>query len=443
MNLIRLASESFQRIISLCDLPNVTIRVCEKDFFINQSLLPFISTELQKYFEDFDEFETPFTISIDDDDKSNPLFESVTSESLIESCSIFISMFENRPFPLQSPSSLHIPSLIIFSKKIFCPNFLSSIIDFSNSQNQQNSPSLFDYSSSTFCFNFETNIYDRDDEFSFKVCSKIYKCSSISASILSTKAFKLLKFENEFSLEIECPFHIQRRRFEEVFEKIFKLLYGFPLSIEKENIEILLPISSQIENSILLNSIIEFIESVDLSNLNSNSDSNIEALLLILEFSDFISEKIDLHSIIAKLSENFENISFDSLSNIPPSGILKILRSDDLKVENEDSLFEFLFKYSKKWNSFSFPLFSNIYFEYLKESNLSNFFELVSKIEFEFPYSIFESLSFIFKSEPRKVHKNRFSSSISTSNLNSISFFHSQIELLTKKIKLFEKKIKN
>jgi hypothetical protein len=110
-----------------------------------------------------------------------------------------------------------------------------------------------------------------------------------------------------------------------------------------------------------------------------------------------------------------------------------------LKIENEDSLFEFLFEYSKKWNTLSFPLFSNIYFEYLKESNLSKFFEFFSKteIEFEIPSSIFESLSFIFKSEPRKVHKNRYSSS--TANLNSISFIHSQIENLTKENKKLEK----
>jgi hypothetical protein len=351
---MRLTSESFERVIALCDLPNVIIRVCEKDFFINQSILPFISTELQKY---FNEFETPFTISIDNVDKSNSLFETVTSESLIESCSIFLSMLENRPFPFQSPSSLHIPSLILFSKKIFCPNFLSWIIEFSNSQNQQNSLSLFkfNYFPSAFCFNFESNFYDREEEFSFKVCSKVYICSSISASILSTKAFKLLKFENEFSLEIECPFHIKGSKFEKGFEMIFKLLYGIPLSFEKENIEILLSISSQIENSIIVNSILQFIESIDFS----NSEQHIESFLSILQFSDFISDKINLHSIISKISENIENISFDSLSYIPHSGILKILRSEYLKIENEDSLFEFLFEYTKKWNSLFFPFFSN------------------------------------------------------------------------------------
>jgi hypothetical protein len=305
---MRFTSESFERVIALCDLPNVIIRVCEKDFFINQSILPFISIELQKYFEESEEIETPFTISIDDDDKSNSLFESITSESLIESCSLFVSILENRPFPFQSPSSsLHIPSLILFSKKIFCPNFLSWIIEFSNSQNDQTSLSNFNYFHSNFCFNFETNIYDREEEFSFKVCSKVYKCSSIFASIFSTKAFKLFKFENEFFLKIECPFHIERRKFEEAFEKIFQHFYGFSLSIEKENLEILLSISSQIENSIIFNSVIEFIKSIDLSN------SDIETLLLILEFSSFISEKIDLHSIISKVSENFENISFDIL----------------------------------------------------------------------------------------------------------------------------------
>jgi hypothetical protein len=61
MNQIKFISKSFESVISLYDSSNVVTRVCEKDFFINQPLLPVISTELQKYFEPF---ENSFTISI-------------------------------------------------------------------------------------------------------------------------------------------------------------------------------------------------------------------------------------------------------------------------------------------------------------------------------------------------------------------------------------------
>jgi hypothetical protein len=49
MNLIRMNSESLQRVIILYDLPNVLIRVCGKHFFINQSILSFNLPQLNDY----------------------------------------------------------------------------------------------------------------------------------------------------------------------------------------------------------------------------------------------------------------------------------------------------------------------------------------------------------------------------------------------------------
>jgi hypothetical protein len=43
---------------------------------------------------------------------------------------------------------------------------------------------------------------DMEDDFAFKVCSKVYKSSIVAASILSSKAFNLLKNECNFLFEI-------------------------------------------------------------------------------------------------------------------------------------------------------------------------------------------------------------------------------------------------
>jgi hypothetical protein len=48
MKAVRLTSGAFGRVIALWDLPNAAIRVCDKDFHINQAILPFISTELEQ-----------------------------------------------------------------------------------------------------------------------------------------------------------------------------------------------------------------------------------------------------------------------------------------------------------------------------------------------------------------------------------------------------------
>jgi hypothetical protein len=411
MKTAQLLHESIGRVVALCDLPDVTICVCGRDFYINQAILPFISNELDEYFAEYD---APFIISLTSDDQSNSLFESVTPSSLIESCFTFLSLIGSETYfrvdqnenlndsnnKNNNFGSLHIPSLILFAQKIFCNDLLSSIVHFSSSQNQ---PYSLTFEPSNFVFDSHSAFLEEDEatdnDFSFKVCSKVYKCSSIAAAILSKRAFNYLKNENHHSLEIECPEHLERSRFEETFESVFKILFGFPLSVSNENFEMLLSISSQIENSFIFNSVVEFIQSKDIS--------NIETLLIILQCSEFISEQFDIDSIVSKVSANFSNLSFDALSTLSPSTLSKILKNNNLHLESEDSLFDFLLKYFSVWNEYSLSLFENIYFEYLNETNLETFFKVFSESKFHFPPSIIQSLSFLFKSESRTVLKNR------------------------------------
>jgi hypothetical protein len=413
MKQFKFTSESFHRVIALCDLPDLIIRVCEKDFFINQSILPVIFPILEKYYS---KSEYLFTISINNDNQSNSLFKSVTPESLIESCSIFVSFQENGI--ISNTPTLHLPSLLLFSMKIFSSTFLSSIIRFSSLINQSTTLTL-----SFEEFNVSLNSFPllkNENQFSFKACSKVYKCSPISASIFSKRAFNILKNENQFCLEIECPEHIRRSRVEKEFENVFKVIYGFPLSLKKKNIESLLSIYSELENSTIFNLCTEFCK--------SNNIGNIERVLIILENSEILSENFDISSIVSQTSEEFEKNSFETLSNIHPSGISKILQSPKLKLKSEESLFEFLLKCFEKWKDQSISLFECLYFEYLKEQNLSKFFEKISK--FHLPPSLVESLSFIFQSENRFVHSNRHSSQANLNSIHSLTEIRRQCENL-------------
>jgi hypothetical protein len=78
--------------------------------------------------------------------------------------------------------------------------------------------------------------------------------------------------------------------------------------------------------------------------------------LMILECSEFISEQFAIDLIVSKIAENFESLSFDSLSDIFPHGISKILNHQNLRLESEDSLFDFLLKYFSVWNERSLSL---------------------------------------------------------------------------------------
>jgi hypothetical protein len=95
MKTFKLTSKSFERIFELFknnDNEEVTIRVCDKDFHLKKYFLPFISTILEDHFSNSNE---PFIISLNKEiDANDSLFENVTSESLIESCSIFLKFLK-------------------------------------------------------------------------------------------------------------------------------------------------------------------------------------------------------------------------------------------------------------------------------------------------------------------------------------------------------------
>jgi hypothetical protein len=158
---------------------------------------------------------------------------------------------------------------------------------------------------------------------------------------------------------------------------------------------------------------------------------DIESLLWVLEFSDLFPS---LPVNVSMISSNFKTIESDLLINLSPSAMSKILKCDDLTIESEDSLFEFLLEYSKKWNDKSLPLFENVYFEYLSESNLAKFIELHSQFEryfqFQFHSSLFESFLFLLQSKPRSAPKHRHSSQSVSNSIPSLFKCRQQIESL-------------
>jgi hypothetical protein len=171
-----------------------------------------------------------------------------------------------------------------------------------------------------------------------------------------------------------------------------------------------------------LNFVVEF--------LRSNGISNVETIFVILQCSEFISVQFDVDSIVSKIAETFETLPFDSLSDIPPFAISKILKNSKLRLQSEDSLFDFLRKYFAVWDECSFSLFENVCFEYLSQNNLQAFFELFS--HFEIPHSVLQSLSFVFGSGSRFVPKSRHSSksTINSIHLLSVSLRQPEDEII-------------
>jgi hypothetical protein len=80
MNTTQLLQETLRTVVALYDLPDVAIRVCGKDFYIIQAILPLIWGQFEQYLAKTD---TPFIVSLTDDDHLHSFFENVTPLSML------------------------------------------------------------------------------------------------------------------------------------------------------------------------------------------------------------------------------------------------------------------------------------------------------------------------------------------------------------------------
>jgi hypothetical protein len=211
------------------------------------------------------------------------------------------------------------------------------------------------------------------------------------------------------------------------------MIYGLPLSITKDNFGIIFNISIQLHNSAIADECCEYLKTIDFENL--------ESLSCVLPFVELIP---NLPLNVSKISSNFETLKSDLLTKVSPSTMSTILKCSDLKIESEDSLFEFLLEYSKKWKHECLPLFENIYFEYLSELNLEQFSELHSQYEayfqFQFRSSLFESVLYILKSKQRLLPQHRHFTKSVSNTLTSLFECRREIESLKNQIHAFQTK---
>jgi hypothetical protein len=436
METFRLTLKSLERVLELLsddECEEATIRVCEKDFHIKECFLPFISNILDDYFSyTIDPFIVSFNKEIEGTDF---FFNNVTSESLIESCSIFLNFFET--FQSQIISQSIIPSLILFSRKIFCNDFLHLLSPLLSQTSKSNSAQLeIEFQPSLF--------FIGENDFCFEVDDKPFKCSELSASILSPKALRLLKNENHHSLKIAIPQNLSSEKFLKEFEIYFKLLFGQELTITLENVFIFLSISSQTESTELYRKCIQYLQKVE--------NPSLKIILRFFKHFNFIVNEIEMNQLTKTIASQFSSISKKKLLKIHPIGLSHILKSEFLQIESEDALFDFLNEYFTIFGAYSFHLFENVYFEYLKIENINEF---ISKYSFShFDSSVFDSLSFVLKSAKRPLPPNRYLSksilepnnlfslkseidslkqqlSESASQLNKAALLKSQIEAFT------------
>jgi hypothetical protein len=190
MTVVRLTSESL-RGISVCgEDRNAIICVCGKDFSIPLSKVPFLSELLFEYIYST---KKKFVVDFTDDDKSNSLFDGINKDSIIESFESVVLLLNG--FPSHFSFESHSKSLLFLSTKLFCRDLLRNVSIFEEGKSKfVFEPSLFSFNS---C---------EDSGFCFQIGGlNSFKCSRLSAFVLSRKAAFLYNNENFSELFISIP----------------------------------------------------------------------------------------------------------------------------------------------------------------------------------------------------------------------------------------------
>ena len=201
--------------------------------------------------------------------------------------------------------------------------------------------------------------YSEDDfEFVFRE-GKVCRVHSIFAEFLSPNVARARR--SDVSVNV-YTFKSDSSELFDVFETlVLRLVSGQSFCVDKSNFPALLVIFQELDNRELLSSLLGMI----------NHDSlNLEEAILLLQAGTALGmEFVNLTNFVAS---NFYKIDREALEDLDIETVQLLLSSPSLKIEDEDSLYDFVRSRSEKDLSFT-GLFEFVCFEYLNIAHIEDF----------------------------------------------------------------------
>ena len=206
-----------------------------------------------------------------------------------------------------------------------------------------------------------------DSEFEFVFEDRVCRVHSVLAEFLSAKVARVRKSDPLLSF-----YTFKDSGLFNAFESLVSSLrLGEPIRVEKSNFAAFLCLSQELENDELLRLLLGMIKTKSLS---------IEEAILLLRtgidlgtaFSDRFGNLRDF------VASRFYEIEKEILDDLDLETAQLLLLSPSLKIEDEDSLYDFVRSRSETDLSFA-SLFEFTYFEYLSVNRIENFASFVSE----------------------------------------------------------------
>lgn len=265
-----------------------------------------------------------------------------------------------------------------------------------------------------------------ENNFTFIVNGKKYQTNRLIADILSPNIKKM-----HFSDPTADKYYIKVDD-DNYFSEFLSLVTNQTMKLDSSSEKFFSNYFYQLGN---INEFIKIFQ--DSSSQELISDNAISQLLSIISIENksgntIYSNNESIKKIISFIAIHFEEINKDIMKKLNIETLYEILQNKELKINSEDSLFEFILSLYEIDTSYS------VLFEFILFNNLSqkSFEKFIDKVEFEdINLSIWKSICSRFCAESNEINSNRYNNYIININYDKSNKFNGIFNYLTNQTK--------
>lgn len=200
-----------------------------------------------------------------------------------------------------------------------------------------------------------------ENDFFFVVGDVEYKCSQLQACFFSDRISRLVTSDRTVN-----RIFLSTKDTADNFVYVMRLMNGKPIKVTESNAAFLISVAQELENHELANRVQTELENGDIELSNVVERINIKRQL-----------GINCQTELDFLATHFNDVDFETITNLDIDSLEAVVESKNLKLETEDQLFEMIRQAINTHGQCYSVLLRHVQFQFLSGANLSLFLELV------------------------------------------------------------------
>lgn len=200
-----------------------------------------------------------------------------------------------------------------------------------------------------------------EDDFSFVIGSKRYKCNRFFAGFISPTVAMMIKGDpsvSELILTVDDP--------NGLFMNIIQLMNGMEISITPENSEFLLNCASQLGNRELI------------SQLSGSTKAELTLDNCLSTITILFNLELDITAVASYIAAHITELPEIQIQALNPDVLRRILLDSSLRIDSESWLFNFVVNTINEKGEKYKVLLDTVSFLYLSQKEITNYLSLIT-----------------------------------------------------------------